>query len=81
MRKSILKCCKNILFRVNRIVRFFGVKILGALIFSLGVIGLFLPLLQGIAMMILGLAMMGNRSAANALKGMKIKLKYIFSKN
>ena len=38
-------------------------KILGILLIVLGIVGLFLPFLQGIAMILLGLALLGNKTA------------------
>jgi uncharacterized membrane protein YbaN (DUF454 family) len=53
----------------------FGLKILGVLLIIGGIIGLFLPFLQGVLMITVGFALMGNKTAVKKLAQFKKWLK------
>ncbi len=52
----------------------FAKKILGVLLIITGVIGLFLPFLQGIAMILLGVFLLGGKPAVRKCKKWAVKM-------
>lgn len=49
-------------------------RIIGVVLIIFGIVGLFLPLLQGIVMIVAGLALLGNHTLANYLSSLKDRL-------
>jgi len=64
----------------NGFVDFFK-KAAGVLLIILGTLGLFLPFLQGIAMILAGLALLGNKKLKEIVKSFFEYIKKKFSKN
>ena len=52
-----------------------GKRVLGVVLIAGGVVGLFLPFFQGIAMIIAGAVLLGNEKALNAIKRWVAQLK------
>ena len=55
----------------NRWIKKYAKKALGILLIIGGVVGLFLPFFQGIAMIVAGLILLGNKSAIKKLHRIK----------
>ena len=56
-------CIKNVV----RFFKLFFTKILGIFLIIIGVIGLFLPFLQGVLFIVTGLVLLGNKSAKDKI--------------
>ena len=57
--------------KITHFFKNFGLKILGVLLIIVGIIGLFLPVLQGVLMISVGFALMGNKTAVKKLAQLK----------
>ncbi|MBX9831172.1 hypothetical protein K2X40_04410 [Candidatus Babeliales bacterium] len=58
----------------HEIIRFFkryGKKVLGVVLIIVGVVGIFVPFLQGILLILAGLFLLGNHTLANKLFALK----------
>jgi uncharacterized protein YqgC (DUF456 family) len=52
-----------------------GRTVIGIFLLILGIIGLFVPVLQGVLLILLGLAMLGSKYARNKLEKMRYRVK------
>jgi|GEM_PF-3781314 len=68
--------CQNEIDTLKAVLK----KILGVILIILGIAGLFLPFLQGIAMIITGIIFLGNHKLLAYLQNLKIKIVTLFKK-
>lgn len=59
-------------------VIYYGKKVLGIILIVLGIIGLFLPFLQGIAMILVGIALLGGKPAIRRCKRLAMRLLHVW---
>ena len=64
--------------QIKNFVITYSKKILGILLIMLGIIGLFLPFLQGILMIIAGLVLVGNHALLVTVRRFVQKLKILW---